>query len=301
MLPKIFGHTDKNVRAEGSTLAATLHTFLGPALTPSLAELKPVQVSELQKAFDALDTEGKGAGTGKPTRWTRKAQREREASEAAGEAEDEAGAEEEAAPIDPRSLLDPVNVLAKFPADLDEQISSTKWKERLEALEECNKVLAQPGNAKIADSNVDAYGSLVSTLGAKCKSDANVNVVIEAAKVIEGLANGLGKPFGRFRGVVMPGIIERLKERKANVVEALGRALDAVFTSVSPLTGCAGLSLTSRLLCPRLSRMSSLAASRRTLKSGKDRSNSCSAPCGRPPMHRGRTRSSRWQNRSYRY
>lgn len=233
-MPKIFGHTDKNVRAEGSALATTLYTYLGPALTPSLAELKPVQMSELQKAFDTLDAQGKGAGTGKPTRWTRKAQRDREGAEATGgEAEDEAGPAEEAAPIDPRSLLDPVNVLAKFPDNLDEQVSSTKWKERLEVLEECNKVLAQPGNARISDSSVDAYGSLVSTLGTKCKSDANVNVVIEAAKVVEGLANGLGKPFGRFRGVVMPGIIERLKERKANVVEALGRALDAVFSTVS--------------------------------------------------------------------
>jgi hypothetical protein len=97
----------------------------------------------------------------------------------------------------------------------------------------CNKVLAQPANAKIADSNIDAYGSLLSTLGAKCKSDANINVVIEAAKVVEGLATGLGRPFGRFRGIVMPGMIERLKERKANVVEALGKALDAVFTTVS--------------------------------------------------------------------
>ena len=233
VLPKIFGHTDKTVRAEGSTLAATLHTFLGPALTPSLAELKPVQVTELQKTFDSLDAEGKGAGTGKPTRWTRKAQRERESAEAAGgDADEEEGAAEEAAPLDPRSFLDPVNALSKFPDNLDEQLSSTKWKERLEALEECNKVLAQPAHARISDSNIDAYGSLVSTLGTKCKSDANVNVVIEAAKVIEGLANGIGRPFGRYKSVVMPGMIERLKERKANVVEALGRALDAIFSTV---------------------------------------------------------------------
>jgi cytoskeleton-associated protein 5 len=222
VIPKIFGHTDKNVRAEGSTLVTTLYTFLGPALLPTLSDLKPVQVSDLQKSFDAMDADGKGAGTGKPTRYTRKAQRDREAAEQAGG--DAAEEEEEEAP----AAIDP-----KFPGNLDEQLASTKWKERLEVLEECNKVLAQPANAKIADSNIDAYGSLLSTLGAKCKSDANINVVIEAAKVVEGLATGLGRPFGRFRGIVMPGMIERLKERKANVVEALGKALDAVFTTVS--------------------------------------------------------------------
>lgn len=232
VMPKMFAHTDKNVRAEGSTLAATLYTYLGAALAPSLSDLKPVQMTELQKTFDSMDGEGKGAGTGKPTRWTRKAQRERESAEAAGGDAEEAEAAEEAAPIDPKSLLDPVNALAKFPDNLDEQLSSTKWKERLEVLEECNKVMAQPANARISDSNIDAYGSFVATLGTKCKSDANINVVMEAAKVIEGLANGIGKPFGRFRGVVMPGMIERLKERKANVVEALGKALDAVFTTV---------------------------------------------------------------------
>jgi cytoskeleton-associated protein 5 len=233
VLPKIFAHTDKNVRAEGSTLVTTLYTYLGPALLPALADLKPVQMSELQKSFDLMDADGKGAGSGKPTRWTRKVQRDRESAEAAGgDAAEEEEAETPAA-IDPRSLLDPINVLSLFPDNLDEQLSSTKWKERLEVLEECNKILSQPANAKIADSNIDAYGSLLSTLGPKCKSDANVNVVIEAAKVIEGLATGLGKPFGRFIGIVMPGMIERLKERKANVVEALGRALDAVFSTVS--------------------------------------------------------------------
>jgi len=233
VIPKIFGHTDKNVRAEGSTLVTTLYTFLGPALLPTLSDLKPVQMSELQKSFDAMDADGKGAGTGKPTRYTRKAQRDREAAEQAGG--DAAEEEEEEAPaaIDPKSLLDPVNVLSLFPDNLDEMLSSTKWKERLEVLEECNKILAQPGNAKVSDSNVDAYGSLLSTLGTKCKGDANINVVMEAAKVIEGLANGIGRPFGRFRGIVMPGMIERLKERKANVVDALGKALDAVFTTVS--------------------------------------------------------------------
>lgn len=192
-------------------------------------------MAEIQKSLDSLDAEGKGAGSGKPTRFTRRMQRDREAAEAPGVGEDEPAEEEAAAQIDPRDLLDPVNALSMFPTDLDERLSSTKWKDRLEVLEECNKVLSAPGNAKISDSNIDSYGSLAATLGTKCKSDANVNVVIEAAKLIEGLAKGIGKPFGRFRGVIMVGCLERLKERKTNVVEALGKALDALFTTVSRL------------------------------------------------------------------
>jgi cytoskeleton-associated protein 5 len=228
-LPKIFGHSDKNVRAEGTSLTIVLYTFLGPALLPALADLKPMQMTDLQKSFDARDAEGKGAGSGKPTRWTRKAQRAREEAAAAGDA---GAVEEEVVAIDPMSLLDPVDVSKLFPADLMDRLMSSKWKERLESLEECNKVLADPKNARISDANPDAYGPLAQTLGTKCQKDANVNVVMEAAKLLEGLAGGLGKSFGRFRSVLMTGCLERLKERKAAVVEALGKALDAIFLTV---------------------------------------------------------------------
>lgn len=231
-LPKIFGHNDKNVRAEGTALTLTLYAYLGPALKPALADLKPVQVSDLEKAFERLDGEGKGAGSGKPTRFTREAQRAREMADAAG-VEEEEEEEPEASAIDPMSLLDPVNVLDLFPADVMERLASTKWKDRLEALEECNKVLAEPRNARIAESNIDAYGPLVQLLGAKCHKDANVNVVMEAAKLLEGLARGLKRSFGRYKGVTVTGLLERLKERKASVVEALAKTLDAIFLTVS--------------------------------------------------------------------
>ena len=233
-LSKIFAHSDKAVRAEATCLAIALYTYLGAALLAALGDLKPLQLSELQKSFDVINAEGKGAGTGRPSRWTRKAQREREMAEGAGgEGEGSGEAEADApTPIDPLSLLDPIDVLSKFPSDLDERLSSVKWKDRVEVLEECNKVLSQPQNARISHSNVDAYGSLASTLGGKCRSDANVNVVIEAAKVLEGLARGMGKPFGRHRAAMIPGCLDRLKERKTTVVEALGKVLDAVFSTV---------------------------------------------------------------------
>lgn len=230
----MFAHSDKNVRAEGTALTLALYSYLGPALLPALADLKPVQVTDLQKQFDALDAEGKGAGSGKPQRYTRKVQRERETSGGGDGDGEEAGAgEEEAAAIDPLSLLDPVDVLALFPSDAMERLGSVKWKERLEACEECNKVLGDPKNARILDSNVGAYSSLVNVLGTKCHKDANVNVVMEAAKLLEGLARGIGRPFGQFKSATVPGMLERLKERKAAVGEALSKALDAIFLTVS--------------------------------------------------------------------
>ena len=88
-LPKIFAHADAAVRAQGTALALALHGYLGPALDPSLKELKPVQVKELGEVFKAADEKGEGFGGsgGKQTRWTRVQQRERMVKEAEGQLE----------------------------------------------------------------------------------------------------------------------------------------------------------------------------------------------------------------------
>ena len=44
-LAALFGHTDKSVRDEARGLTTELYRWLGAGLTPSLADLKPVQVS----------------------------------------------------------------------------------------------------------------------------------------------------------------------------------------------------------------------------------------------------------------
>jgi cytoskeleton-associated protein 5 len=76
VLPKIFAHSDKTVRAEGFNLATTLYQCIGPGIESWLADLKPVQVKELKDAFDALEQEGKGHKTLKPDRLTRAHARE---------------------------------------------------------------------------------------------------------------------------------------------------------------------------------------------------------------------------------
>lgn len=83
-LPKIFAHADKNVRAEGTQLTHTLYQYIGLAIDPWLSELKPVQVKELQEAFEGMEKEGKGKGTLKAERSTREHQREAEANADAG-------------------------------------------------------------------------------------------------------------------------------------------------------------------------------------------------------------------------
>jgi cytoskeleton-associated protein 5 len=56
-------------------LVQTLYRGMGPAIEPFLGELKPVQVKEINDAFENMDKEGIGKGSLKPERETREQQR----------------------------------------------------------------------------------------------------------------------------------------------------------------------------------------------------------------------------------
>ncbi|CAG8520285.1 7962_t:CDS:10 [Acaulospora colombiana] len=185
IIPKLFAHTDKNVRAEGTQLVIELYKWLGPAISSYLSDLKPVQVKELNEAFEKLPQE-------KPTQ-QRLLRSQQAAAEAAAEAGEGADSEaDDKKEVDAYDLAEPLDILPKISKDFYAQLASSKWKERKEALDGLFEVCKTP---RIADSN---YGELIAAL----------------AKVV-------------------PPIIEKLKERKQSVVEALAAALDAIFLSVS--------------------------------------------------------------------
>ncbi|KAF8582676.1 microtubule associated protein [Ramaria rubella] len=228
-LPKIFGHSDKTVRAEGTLLTQGLYHCIGAALEPFLADLKPVQVKELHEAFEAMEKEGRGKGTFKAERMTR--QQARDAEVAAAEGADAEGARADAdaepAPPDPRMFAEEVDVVPKLPSGYLAALASAKWKERKEALD---GIASAVGTPKIRDA--PELGELVKALAGRM-GDANINCVMVAAACVEALARGLMVPFARFRDVVVPPMLARLKERKQNVVDALGTALDAVFATTT--------------------------------------------------------------------
>lgn len=73
---------------------------------------------------------------------------------------------------------------------------------------------------------------LSKSLAVRIQSDANINCVMTAAGCLEALAKAMLGSFARYREAVVGPMLERLKERKANVTDAIGDALDAVFSSV---------------------------------------------------------------------
>ncbi|ORX94275.1 ARM repeat-containing protein [Basidiobolus meristosporus CBS 931.73] len=224
VLTKIFGHADKNVRAEGTQLVIELYKWLGPALNPALQDLKPVQIKELNEAFEKLPAE-------KPVaeRLLRSHQAiQAPANESAADnddATDGGSMPTEDSEIDPYDLADPVDALKKLSPSFYTDLASTKWKERKEALEGLLAIVKTP---KLVDDN---YSELTAAL-AKRIGDANVMVGTASANCIEAIALGLRKNFGPHKSTVVPPVLEKLKEKKQTVVDALRACLDAVFSTV---------------------------------------------------------------------
>ncbi|KAH8117420.1 microtubule associated protein [Phellopilus nigrolimitatus] len=222
-LPKVFAHTDKTVRAEGTLLAQILYQYIGPAIEPWLADLKPVQVKELKESFDKMDSEGQGKGTLKVERFTRAQAREMESG-----VDVEEEAEEDLATMDPRALAEEVDIVPKLPSGLLGALASSKWKERKEALDDLLVVLNATPRIKDSPELGDVARGLAGRM-----TDANINCVMAAANCMEALAKGMMGHFARFREVVVTPMLERLKERKQNVTDAIGNALDAVFLTMT--------------------------------------------------------------------
>jgi len=150
--------------------------------------------------------------------------------------------EVEAAPVDAFDLAEPVDIRKGLPPEFHEWISSTKWKDRKNALD----ALLQ--NAKVPRIKEENYSDIMSTLG-RCLKDANIVVVTAAAQCVEAIARGLRKPFGQYKNIVMMSMVEKLKERKPAVVEALSNAMDGIFTAVHHPYGCAYVGRS--IGCPR--------------------------------------------------
>lgn len=230
-LPKLFGHADKNVRAESQALALELYRWLRDGMKPTFwNDLKPVQQKELDEQFDRIKTEP----APKQERLLRSQQAQQAARAADGNegetAQEEEGPDESIVEVDAFDLMEPVDVQKALPEEWHESVASAKWKDRKEALDALHAAANIP---RIRD---DDYGEIMRVL-AKCMKDANVAVVTVAANCIEDLAKGLRRSFAKYRLMVLEPVFERLKEKKQSVVDALAGALDAICLSTS-LTDC---------------------------------------------------------------
>lgn len=129
--------------------------------------------------------------------------------------------------IDPLDLIDPVDILSKLPKDFYEKLEAKKWQERKDSLEALEPLVSNP---KLENGD---YGDLVRALKKVITKDTNVVLVALAGKCLALLAKGLAKKFQPYAVACISGILEKFKEKKANVVAALREAIDAIYPSTN--------------------------------------------------------------------
>lgn len=228
VLPQLFSHTDKNIRAEATKLAIELYKWLGDSYCDVLfPSLKEIQQKDLRKSFDEVK--------GVPPQQLRLLRSQQAAAAAAAAASASANETQDVDmdgvsgnPEDEEEMdfTDPVDVASKIPEDLYTKLDSKLWKERKAVLEELELVLNVP---KMVNSD---FGELSRAL-AKCMKDANIMVVTLAAQCVTHLAQGLKSDFQRYVDTILSPTLERTKERKQTVLDALNTALDAMFKTTT--------------------------------------------------------------------
>uniref|UniRef100_A0A3B4ZCJ9 Cytoskeleton associated protein 5 n=1 Tax=Stegastes partitus TaxID=144197 RepID=A0A3B4ZCJ9_9TELE len=224
ILPKQFESREKAVRDEAKLLAVEIYKWIRDALRPSLQNINSVQLKELEEEWVKLPSSPPKQSRFLRSQQDLKAKFEQQQAQGGDQSD---GGFYWTTIVDPYELLEAVEILSKMPKDFYEKIEAKKWQERKEALEAIETLSKNP---KLENGD---YGDLVRALKKVVGKDANVMLVSMAAKCLAGLAAGLRKKFGTYAGQVVPTILEKFKEKKPQVVQALQEAIDAIFLTTT--------------------------------------------------------------------
>lgn len=219
-LPPFFAHTDKNVRSSAASLSVSLSRWVKPAaMSAALGELKPALLKDLERQWQS-------AGPPQPTRLTRnQAAQADNGDEDLNDAslsriDEESADDKESEESDHWDVVPETEVLSKIPPSFETAISSTKWKERKEALDEVVPLLNKP---KLASGD---YTMLVSALERVLAKDTNQMCAGLAVQGVRSLVTGLRSEFRKYAPRVVPPLVERFKEKKPTFVEGINGCLD---------------------------------------------------------------------------
>ncbi|XP_024030608.1 protein MOR1 [Morus notabilis] len=222
MLPELFDHQDQHVRASSKGLTLELCRWIGkdPVKSILFEKMRDTMKKELEAELVNV------TGTARPSRKIRSEQDkepEREAvSEAAGPGPSEESTSEAPQEIDEYELVDPVDILAPLEkTGFWDGVKATKWSERKEAVAELTKLAS---TKKIAPGD---FTEICRTLK-KLITDVNIAVAVEAVQAIGNLARGLRTHFSGSSRFLLPVLLEKLKEKKPTMIEALSQTLQAM-------------------------------------------------------------------------
>ncbi|KAG1338209.1 protein MOR1 [Cocos nucifera] len=225
MLPELFDHQDQNVRASSKGLTLELCRWIGkePVKSILFEKMRDTMKKELEAELANV------TGIAKPTRKIRSEQDKGLEQEVVTEAAS-AGASEESvtdAPqeIDEYELVDPVDILMPLEkSGFWDGVKAAKWSERRDAVAELTKLASAK---RIAPGD---FTEICRTLK-KLVTDVNLAVSVEAIQAIGNLARGLRNHFAASSRFLLPVLLEKLKEKKPALTEALTQTLQAMHKS----------------------------------------------------------------------
>ncbi|EPS71179.1 hypothetical protein M569_03579, partial [Genlisea aurea] len=225
MLPELFDHQDQNVRASSKGLTLELCRWIGK---------EPVKSILFEKMRDTMKKElevevANVSGIAKPTRKIRSEQDKEPEPEAVSENVASGATEELAADvpqeIDEYELVDPVDILTPLEkTGFWEGVKSSKWSERKEAVSELKKLAS---TMRIAPGD---FSEICRTLK-KLIIDINIAVAVEAIQTLGNLAKGLRTHFSGNSRMLLPVLLDKLKEKKPTLTDALMQSLQAMHKS----------------------------------------------------------------------
>ena len=235
-LVPLFDAKDAKVRAAAKEITVEMTRWLGSdAVKRDLIDkMRDSMQADVNKAIASVES---GA---RPSRFLRREQAAADAADVgastsgAGPSDESttmttnaAGASTQAAAVpDAYDYAEPVSILPLLdrPGEGEnpkfwDGVVSKKWQERQYALQTLTRLASAP---KLASAD---YGNVSKALKQVITKDSNVACIAEAARAAAALARGARKDWTREARALLPGMLDKLKDKTAAVIEALQGAL----------------------------------------------------------------------------
>lgn len=233
VLPKLCSHADKNVRNESMKVILQLYTWFDKPVLQDLllAKLKPIQQKDLDKMFQSYEGSIPPASTPSLFVWAAPvvAVGQQDEDELASDNHAHHGVDSDGdtmmmgnnVAIDPYEMYPVQTILDKLPNGFYSNLSSAKWKDRVEALEEFYEKSLANGKCKKLSARDEDYSELVRKYCSIITSDANLQAVQLATSSIDVLVSALRSDFNSFALDTLNALLTRSKEKKANVADVI--------------------------------------------------------------------------------
>lgn len=224
-IPKLYNNPDRKVKAETIKLFVTIRSEIGESFQKLVFnDLKPSQQKDMANAFAKFQSNPTEA---KPKRQQIR-QKQPNGSNNLDIDVDMPDANISVKVVDPWETATPVDITNLLPIDLNQRLAEPKWDDRLRIL---NEILPKIDNV-LRIKDVPALQDFLKKM-TKCLTDVNSQVVITASSIINAIANGLKDDFAKYIPEVLSALLDRTKDKKRQIVDAIAASSDVCFRNSS--------------------------------------------------------------------